>query len=170
VLDLYFRCLYSLQGIMSCSIVLVGWRDVLKRCAPVWMFWVPWSSNESSLVTQCPGIDTSLSLCITYAICFDWCNMPGMYQCKDILIPGRFIWGTRGPRTLIWGHIVSGRHVTPTLFYIALGVSGCNASGVALLVLYLGVLGTHCCITLSASPITIQIQYCVALRCLLMCF
>jgi len=30
--------------------------------------------------------------------------------------PGRLILGTRGPRKFVWGHIVLGRPITPTLF------------------------------------------------------
>jgi len=45
-------------------IFTMGWRDVPKRCVPVWMFWDLWSPKWSSLVTQCPWIDIYLPLCI----------------------------------------------------------------------------------------------------------
>ena len=43
---------------------MLGWRDVPKRRVPARMFWDPWSPNKSFIVTQCPWIDASLSLCI----------------------------------------------------------------------------------------------------------
>jgi len=42
--------------------------------------------------------------------------MTGMSQCRDIVLPGRLIKLTRGPRTFVQEHIVSGRPVTPPNF------------------------------------------------------
>jgi len=39
--------------------------------------------------------------------------MTGMFQCRDIVSPGTINLGTRGPRTFVRVHIVSGRPVTP---------------------------------------------------------
>jgi len=43
--------------------------------------------------------------------------MTGMYQCRDIVFPVRFILGARGPRTFLRGYIVSGLPVTPPLAF-----------------------------------------------------
>ena len=48
-----------------------------------------------------------------YAIRIGCCKMTGMYQCRNIVSPGTINFGTRGPRTFVRGHIVSGRPVTP---------------------------------------------------------
>jgi len=39
--------------------------------------------------------------------------MTGMYQCRDIVFPGLFISGIRGPRKFVRGHIVSGHPIIP---------------------------------------------------------
>ena len=39
--------------------------------------------------------------------------MAGMYKSRDIVFLGRLILGTMGPRKFVWGHIVSGRPITP---------------------------------------------------------
>jgi len=44
-----------------------------------------------------------------------WYKMAEMYQCRDIVFPGRFIWGSGGPRKFVPGHIASGRPTTPTI-------------------------------------------------------
>jgi len=67
-----------------------------------------------------PGDTMSLNWYIPfimhYAICIGLCKMTGMFQCRDIVFPGRFIQGTRGPRKFVLGHIVSGRPVTPPIW------------------------------------------------------
>jgi len=42
-----------------------------------------------------------------------WCIMTGTFQCRDIGFLGLFVFGTRGLRKYVWGHIVSGRPITP---------------------------------------------------------
>ena len=39
--------------------------------------------------------------------------MTGIYQCREIVFPGQFIFRTRGPRKFAQGHSVSGRPITP---------------------------------------------------------
>jgi len=40
-------------------------------------------------------------------------KMTGMHQYRDIVSHGTINLGNRGPRTFVWGHILSGRSVTP---------------------------------------------------------
>jgi len=47
-----------------------------------------------------------------------------MYQCRDIVFPGRFIWVTRGLRKFARGYIVSGRPVTPPYIFSSFSVRG----------------------------------------------
>jgi len=42
--------------------------------------------------------------------------MTGMYQSRDIVSQGTINLGTRGPRTFVQGHIVTGRPFTPPYF------------------------------------------------------
>ena len=72
-----------------------GWRDVPKRCVPVRMFWDP-----MTLKLIVPGdiiaLQWNIPLILHYTLRLGWCKMAGMYQCRDIVFLGQFIWGTKG--------------------------------------------------------------------------
>jgi len=90
------------------------------------------SRNDGSLY-ECSGTPGTISLhwnipvIIHYTICKGWCKMTGMYQSRDIVFLGRLIWGTRGPRKIVRGRIVSGRPITP-LFWDYASYSMCTYS------------------------------------------
>ena len=54
-------------------------------------------------------------------------KMTGMYQSRDIVSQGTINLGTRGPRTFVRGHNVSGRPVTPIAWVIV--NIGCSLAG-----------------------------------------
>ena len=70
------------------------------------------------LIVPCDkmSLDLYIPVITHYAIRFGWCKMARVYQFRDIVFPGLFIKGTRGPRTFVPGHIVSGRPVTAPIF------------------------------------------------------
>jgi len=61
---------FSWVGSKASCISRMGWRIVPKHCVPVQMFLDPWSQNQLSIVTQCPWIYSSLSLCIIQYVLF----------------------------------------------------------------------------------------------------
>jgi len=66
------------------------------------------------LIVACDTMspDWYIPVLMHFTIRLVWCKMTGRYLCRDVVFPGRFIWGTRGPRKFVRGHIVSGRPVT----------------------------------------------------------
>jgi len=79
---------------------MVGWWNVPKQCVPVQMFCDPWSPKLIVPETQCPWIESSLSLCIVQYNTYTWCKMSGKFQCWDIVFLGLSILGTRAPENL----------------------------------------------------------------------
>jgi len=86
----------------------------------------PWPNFSGTPVPKfiVPGDTMSLHSYIPvimhYTLRIRSCKLSGMYRCRDIVLTGRFIWGTMGSRKFVSGHIVSGRPVTPPIRFVIL--------------------------------------------------
>ena len=82
-----------------------------ETLCPRAMFWDPWDTKWIVPETHCPCIHTLLSF-LHHTIRKGQCIMTGIYHCRDVIFPGRFIFVTRGPREFVQRHIISGRPIT----------------------------------------------------------